>query len=317
MSPVDSRRDGVSSIRRQVIAAVFLFLTAGAPVDANDTGFDTRNLRYTGSTIAVHIENGDMGVDRDAITGWVRRAADAVVAYYGRFPVEHVDIIVRAAPNGRVTGGTAYGSRRIVMTVGPQTRPADLAEDWRMTHEMVHLAFPDLNRRHVWMTEGVATYVESIARARAGQVPAEKVWWWMVTGLPKGMPGENDKGLDRTHTWGRTYWGGAMYFFLADMMIRRQTDNRRSVDDAFRAILEAGGDGGVRWPVTRVVAVGDRATGTTVMSQLYEEMAEQPMAPDLDAWFAQLGVAYRNEDIVFNDDAPLAHLRRAVTKPST
>jgi len=289
-----------------------------AQASADDDGnasLDTRTLHYDQSTIAVHIERGDMGVAEAEILRWVRRAADAIVAYYGRFPVEEVDIIVRAAADGAMAGGTAYGGRRIIMRVGPETRRADLDADWRLTHEMVHLSFPDLDRRHIWMTEGVATYVESIARARAGQVPPEKVWWWMVTGLPKGLPADDDQGLDHTHTWGRTYWGGALYFFLADMMIRRETQNRRAVDDALRTILEAGGDGDARWPIERVVAAGDRATGTGVMSRLYEDMASQPMTPDLDTWFTRLGVRYRDDEIRFDDDAPLAHIRRAVTAP--
>jgi len=298
------------------VAAGILLLVTSTSAGQSDPSFTTRTLRYAGSAIALHIEHGDMGVDQDEIVRWVRRAADAVVTYYGRYPVESVDIFVRASQRGGLNSGTAYGGRRIAMSLGPSTRAADLDEDWRMTHEMIHLSFPDLDRRHIWMTEGVATYVESIARARAGQLAPETVWWWMVTGLPKGLPGEGDRGLDRTHTWGRTYWGGALYFFLADMKIRRQTDNRASIDDALRAILDAGGNGGTRWPVSRVVETGDAATGTTVLADLYRDMAEQPMSPDLDAWFERLGVRHENGAIIFNDEAPLAHLRRGVTTPT-
>lgn len=302
---------------RHSVVVALVALLAAASTYGDDASFHTQTLHYDASTIVVHIEDGDMGVDPADIVRWVRMGADAMVTYFGRYPVDQVDVVVRASANGSVNSGTAYGARRIVMNVGPDTRPADLDDDWRLTHEMVHLSFPDLERPHNWMTEGVATYVESIARARAGQVSAEKVWWWMVTGLPKGLPADGDRGLDRTHTWGRTYWGGALYFFLADMMIRRETNNRRSIDDALRAILDAGGDGDSRWPITRVVAVGDEATGTTVMSELYEEMARQPATPDLQAWFKRLGVRFANDEIIFNDDAPLAHLRHAVTNPST
>lgn len=284
-----------------------------AAADDSGPSFDTHSLQFKDSTVAVHISNGDIGVEQEEIVEWVRDAAESMIAYYGRYPVRRVDIEVRAAPRGRVNSGTAYGGQRIVMNVGPDTRPVDLDEDWRMAHEMVHLSFPDLDRRHIWMTEGVATYVESIARARTGQASVESVWRWMAIGLPKGLPAEGDQGLDRTHTWGRTYWGGCLYFFLADMKIRQQTGNRRSLDDALRAILEAGGDGDAHWPINRVIATGDEATGTTVMTDLYEEMANRPVTPDLEAWFEQLGVSYRDDEIGFDDEAPLAHLRRAIT----
>jgi len=317
MDPIASRFAAGRTVFRRAAVALFLAWAAGAPAD-HGGAFETRALRHDDATIRLHIEGGDIGVDHDAVLAWVRDAAEAMSTYYGRFPVDRVDVFVRASPDGAVGGGTAYGARRIVIGLGPETRPADLDEDWRMAHEMVHLAFPDLDRRHIWMTEGVATYVESIARARAGQVPPEKVWWWMITGLPKGLPGKGDAGLDHTHTWGRTYWGGALYFFLADMMIRRETGNGRAIDDALRAIVDAGGDGSARWPIDKILAAGDAATGTRVMSKLYRDMANSPATPDLDAWFRRLGVRHEKGEILFDDSAPLADLRRAVTRaPAT
>lgn len=303
--------------RLTVLVRATAWLVAGCMVAAAGAAragtFETHTLELGDAAVVVYIENGDMGVGQNEIIRWVRRAADALVAYYGRFPVDRVEIAVGKTSQGRIEGGTAYGGEQIVINVGPETRPSDLDEDWRMTHEMVHLSFPDLDRRHVWMTEGVATYVESVARARAGQIPPEKMWWWMVTGLPKGLPREGDRGLDRTHSWGRTYWGGALYFFLADLNIRLETDNRRSLNDALRGILDAGGNGNVHWDVARVTAVGDEATGTTVMTDLYEALAEKPVTPDLADWFHRLGVIYENDEITFDDQAPLAHIRRAVT----
>ena len=52
---------------------------------------------------------------------------------------------------------------------------------------------------------------------------------------------DNDRGLDRTRTWGRTYWGGALFCLMADVEIRKQTGNRVGLQDALRTILSAGG----------------------------------------------------------------------------
>lgn len=89
------------------------------------------------------------------------------------------------------------------------TEPDDLRRDWVVAHELVHLGFPSVDESHHWMEEGLATYVEPIARARAGQLLAAKVWSDLVEGLPQGLPAPGDRGLDHTPTWGRTYWGGA------------------------------------------------------------------------------------------------------------
>ena len=76
-----------------------------------------------------------------------------------------------------------------------------------MTHELLHVTLPTLPRDQVWLSEGIPSYVEPFARARAGQVSASRVWRDLVDGLPQGLPEAGDEGLDRTHTWGRTYWG--------------------------------------------------------------------------------------------------------------
>jgi hypothetical protein len=44
-----------------------------------------------------------------------------------------------------------------------------------MTHELVHMAIASLADEHHWLEEGLATYVEPIARAQDGQLPAAKV----------------------------------------------------------------------------------------------------------------------------------------------
>jgi hypothetical protein len=131
---------------------------------------------------------------------------------------------------------------RISLGQGITQRPLD--DDWMMTHELTHMAFPNLadeKREQHWMEEGMATYIEPIARAQAGRISVEPVWGDMVRDMPQGLPMAGDQGLDRTPTWGRTYWGGALYWLLADVGIREQ-NNRKGLQDAMRGILSAGGN---------------------------------------------------------------------------
>jgi predicted metalloprotease with PDZ domain len=182
-----------------------------------------------------------------------------------------------------------------------------------LTHELVHLALPTLPRRHNWLAEGIATYVEPIARARVGAISPNRFWFDLVCGIPMGLPEDGDRGLDHTPTWARSYWGGALYCLLADVKIREQTQNRASLDDALRAILAAGGNISVRWTIERVLEEGDRATATTVLTDLYREMADAPTRPDLTALWRRLGVVQRGRRVAFDDNAPLAEIRRSMT----
>jgi hypothetical protein len=134
----------------------------------------------------------------------------------------------------------------------------------------------------------------------------------LVEGLPKGLPQANDQGLDRTHTWGRTYWGGALFCTLADVEIRQRTNNRRGLQDALRAILAAGGNMEASWPLERALMVGDKATGVPVLTELYQQMKAKAVQYDLAGLWNKLGVETYGE-VSFNDRAPLAAVRRAIT----
>ena len=51
----------------------------------------------------------------------------------------------------------------------------------------------------------------------------------------------------------------------------------------------AGGTIEYGWPIDRILRVGDKATGTTVLTDLYAKMGAKPYAPDLDALGGQAG----------------------------
>jgi predicted metalloprotease with PDZ domain len=144
------------------------------------------------------------------------------------------------------------------------------------------------------------------------------MWKDVVRDMPQGEPEAGDRGLDRTHTWGRTYWGGAMFCLLADVRIREQTQNRKGIQDALRGILNAGGVITQDWEIERALAVGDKATGTTVLTDLYHEMSDKPAPVDLDALWKKLGIQRKSDgSIELVPGAPEANLREAITRPAT
>ena len=289
--------------------------------------FTPRETRAeTKFTIDAALSRIDVSVDAtfprvsDAqLKGWVQNAADAVVAYYGRYSVPHVFLQIRPFDGKGVRGGRTFSMRGglIRIAVGNETTEDDLARDWMLTHEMVHLTFPSVPDEHHWIEEGIATYVEPIARIQAGQFNASRMWFELVRDMPKGLPQSGDQGLDHTHTWGRTYWGGALFCFLADVEIRRQTQNKKGLEDALRGILNAGGDMREDWELEKAFDVGDHATGTDVLMKLYERMRNSPMETDLTALWKELGIREENGTVQFQDDAPLAAIRKSISARRT
>jgi hypothetical protein len=263
---------------------------------------------------AIHIESDpNLPLPQALIEDWVRRAAVAVTNYLGSYPVNTLDLRIRFGNGPPIGGGVTYGASRIEVRLGRGARAEDLREDWVLTHEMFHLAFPTLERRYLWMMEGLSDYLEPVARARAGQWSAGDVWLEFVEGLPQGLPAGDDHGLNNSLSRERIYWGGNLFWLLADVQIRVRTGNRHSVDDAIRAILKAGGNGGARWSIDRVIRVGDKATGTTVLRDLYKELGVERGDIHLDSLWRALGVMYRQGAVRFDDTAPWAAFRASIT----
>ena len=277
----------------------------------------TSTLVIGGSKIDVTIEAGKLTLSQDQLLHWVRSAAEAVATYYGRYPVPRVQIHIIPVDGSGVRHGQTFGrdGGLIKIRVGSETGVAELANDWMLTHEMVHLSFPSMADEHHWIEEGIAVYVEPIARIQAKQMTVESMWADLVRDMPKGLPEGGDEGLDHTHTWGRTYWGGALFCFVADVEIRRQTQNKKGLQDALRGILNAGGDIRHDWPLVDALKAGDQAVGGTVLADLYAKWKDKPVEVDLGAMWTQLGVESSGKTVRLKDDAPLAAIRRAIASP--
>jgi len=279
----------------------------------------TRTIHAGGAAIQVDFGPGSTSLSQDQILHWFNNAVLAVTTYYGRFPVPRDRVLIEFVPgHSGVGGGTTWGGvagfpafTRI--HVGELSTPQDLDTDWMMTHELIHTAFPSMADEHHWIEEGIAVYVEPVARVQAGLLKPEQIWSDMARDMPKGSPQSGDQGLDQTHTWGRTYWGGAQFCLMADVNIRKQTGNRKGLQDALRAILNAGGTIDQDWPITKAFTIGDQATGTHVLMDMYNQMRDTPKAMDLDTLWKELGVEKTMDRVRFNDSAPLAKIRQAIT----
>src|SRR5208283_2072003 len=299
--------------RRGVLAAALL--SFGARGRADD-GLNAIQLKIGGGEIDVRFDAGSLDIGRDGISKWVSEAADAVASYYGRFPVSQTVVEIRPVANrAGVFGGVTYNTQptQTNIEVGERTSRAVFADDWTMTHELTHLAFPNMPRKHHWIEEGIATYVEPIARAQAGTLRVEKVWADMVYDMPKGEPRPDSGGLDEDHSWASTYWGGALFCLFADVLYRERTGNRRGLQDALRGILDDGGNIHADWPIERAFQIGDTAAGAPVLTELYAKAKDKPLSMHLPDLWRRLGVVRAGGTVSLSPDAEFSAIRTAIT----
>ena len=300
-------------LKRAWLVAAALCATLGSAVAA----IPAHDLKVADSDIHVDVEGSDFHGGAGPIMEWVSRSARIVTHYYNRFPTARLHIRVISESGGGVRSGKTFGYEGgfIRIMVGRDVTEDELNNDWVLVHEMTHLALPDIGEDHAWLSEGLAVYIEGIARVQAGNRTQSDVWSEELKSMPRGLPQPGDHGLDHTHTWGRTYWGGAMFCLLADVEIHRRTQNRFGLQDAVRAIDSKSGGLTVDWPIERVLQTGDAAVGAPVLEDLYAQMKDTPVTPDLMGLWRKLGVEPDGDSVRLTDDAPLASIRLSIMQP--
>ena len=299
---------------KSLFVPALLVMTLLKPLGGQPSDPNSALLKVPGATIDVILPTETMKLSHQDLLGWVQGAANAVSSYYGRFPVPHLTLQIRSSNGSGIRHGVTYAKDGglILISVGTEADVAETKDDWVLIHEMIHLAFPSMPDDQHWIEEGISTYVEPVARVRVGLMQVNELWRTFVRDMPKGEPGSGDQGLDNTHTWGRTYWGGAMFCLLADVEIHRRTQNRFGLQDAVRAIARESGGLTAEWPIARVLETGDAAVGVPVLEELYAQMKDAPVTPDLMGLWRKLGVEPDGASVRLVDNAPFAQVRRSI-----
>jgi hypothetical protein len=270
-----------------------------------------------GATIDVAMAPGTYAVSDDAVVDWVAHSARTMARFLGCFPIDRVMVLVVPAAGAEVRHGETMGDggASMVVALGEEAGETTLASDWVLPHEMAHLAIPSVSHPHHWIEEGLAVYMQPVARARAGELTPEQVWRELARGMPKGTQVQGGEDLDDATDWARTYWGGAAFCLMADLEIRRRTGNRLGLEDAVRGVLASGGSVAHVWSFTRLLDTADGAVGVPVMARMHDEMRRGAWAVDVPRVLRDLGVVVHGNEVTLVDDAPLAAVRRAITEP--
>lgn len=273
-------------------------------------------LDIDGTPLSLAFETGRFEAPPPALGAWAEAHARAVARYFGRFPASQALILAlpsegQAVGFGVVQGG---GGAMIRMYVGRRARADDFAGDWKLRHELSHLGLPNLHARHRWLEEGLATYVETLLGAKIGQTTPPELWAQLYEGFSQGLP--RGDGFEGTRRWGEVYWGGALFWFMADLQVRRNTQGARTLADVLRATVAAGGTMLTTWSIERWLKVADAAVPEAKLGPLYTQFAARGTPVDLEAMWARLGVRGRTlSTLEFDPGAPEAELRESLGRP--
>lgn len=328
LRPWNSGRGPTASIRfatppgSSVLCGIFRAPDGAHIIDTED--LENAPAAAFGTFRTLRLDTGDAVVEAavppafgtaldEPLRAWIRGAMASIRGVAGRFPVPRATLFLVPSTRGRgvVFGSTGgRGGAAVTILAAEDLTAAHLRDDWVLTHEFIHLCVPTLDRRHAWFTEGLATYLEPLARAKQGLVTPEELWAGFLKNMPEGLPKPGDRGLDRTPTWGRTYWGGALFCLVADLEIRKATGNRQGLEDAVKALVAAGATKTVGMELKEALRIADRSLERPILMKLYLQWAEAPVAVDLEALWTELGVQREGDSVRLDASAPGAIYRR-------
>ena len=271
--------------------------------------------------IALRGRNG--GYDADDIE-WVRDTAGNITLAYSRFPNPHARVVLlpgRWRSQSAVVFGRVVrdGGETIELFVNPDGALDDMYRSWMPTHEFSHLMVPYIGRERRWISEGFAQYYQNLLLARAGQYTELEAWQKLGEGLQRGRastphlsPNEATE-INNRGTRMKVYWSGAALALIADVELRRRSDNQESLDAVLGQLQRCCLPSRRIWSGLEFFQKLDELIEEPLFVDLYRRIGDTRGFPEFDAVLEELGVQRNGNRVRLDDDAPLAKIRAALT----
>ncbi len=288
--------------------------------------FEEVAIEVPGAVLRVAILDGTPPMSVESTRRWLHDAASSVASIYGRFPVRSPQVLVLPGARAAESAPWAFVSRGGAAAVHfevNQRRPLrEFVDDWTAAHELSHLLLPYISLNESWLSEGIASYYQNIARARSGAVAPEEAWQRMHSSFrraaewaarsPNVTLAQATARLYRDGGYMRVYWSGAAILMLADIQLREQSAGSQSLDSVLGRFADCCLDPDPEWSSRQVFAKWDELSGTAIFGKLYEQYVDAGGFPDLAPVYARIGLEPLGGKIALLGAAPQIAVRDAI-----
>jgi hypothetical protein len=257
--------------------------------------FWRETISVPAATLTVVSPDGYDDVQRKAIVNWIARAGNVVSLATGRFPTDRAQVIVLPTGGFRFGHTGRSGGASILFFMPDDVAPGDLGTDWIAIHEFSHLLHPFVQRDGAWLSEGLATYLQEVLRARAGMLRPMDAWRRLYEGASLGRDADGNltsetQRMPYAGNYRTVYWAGAAIALMIDVDLRTRSEGRSSLEKALAVVSQRADV--MRRPATAesLLAALDEAVGGRTCREVAKRYLEGRALPDLAGLYRQMGL---------------------------
>jgi len=264
--------------------SVFFDETFGVFGKFNRQAFSVANARVEVARLGATPLEGEL-------RRWLTRAVEATASVGGRFPRDRLQFVI--VPVDDAGAEVAFGMVRrgggssILLLPSVDAEGAALEADWVAIHELSHLWLPRLRAKDRWLSEGIATYLQEVLRARCGLQSSDRAWRRIREGFERGRRSgsgrplaEESRSMNRTGAYQRVYWAGTAFALDTDLRLRRQSNGESTLLTVLNDAQRTWEEEARLVSAARVLSALEQASGAEFIVALGERYAASSDFPD-------------------------------------
>ena len=288
--------------------------------------FDYRKIEVPGATLRLSLVAGLDEMDNESIVRWISATATDVSLAYGRFPNPSPQVVVIPVGDSRSNSRSAVPFGRVIRDGGEtvelqldQSQSLEtLLGDWTATHEFSHLMLPYVERRHRWISEGLAQYYQNVLLTRSGAYDDLYAWQKIYDGFERGRQSRPELSPNEASSGGvssglmKIYWAGAAIALMADVQLRELSGGKESLDDILDKLQLCCLPSERVWSGPELFAQLDALASAPVFMPLYRRFADTAGFPDTSNIFERLGLSVSDGEVRIRIPAKLRSIRKSI-----
>ncbi len=278
-----------------------------------------------GADLEVAVLDAPMQASDVGLRAWAEDAAESSALLFGRFPREHLQVLVVPVDGGG--DGSVYfgmagrgGGAGVYILMDREVRDGELPGGWTTVHELLHHGMPFIEEP--WMAEGWVSYYTELQRTRMGHRDERKGWQQLLEAFARGQStrrsgtlAEVSAAMHSNFGYQRVYWGGAAIAFLTDIALRQDSGGEVTLDDAMVELRRCCGEARHKWSAQVLLEKLDAWYGKPLFTQIAQRhLASEAFAP-IEAGYEALGIELVDGRVVLDDAHPMAEQRRSIMAP--